>query len=1008
MSDTPFPTLADSLRIESAAAVTPPDLSVSTDALVDILRRRGITTVYYFHTDHYEPWSSTINDKSARAVERFANMSRRSRFGRKQSLFYAPFVPYDLDLPRSKRAWRVGEDAVVFLHRTPDQERLAGEVIGSLFAGAEHEPHMHVHHEFWTRNESHFLKAVSQWVNAHSTAQMDSNRLDLFFRLCKEVIVRELGAPFERWAFIHGNWALAASDPLICTIENELPLIMRHGGFGDFSFPAGRSYCDPKVELPFTCRPIEGRRVYDDLAADPSSIAFGGKRLSDPGRFFIWNSAIKAVYSSLDYYTSANRDLLRDPARVLSQWLENSVVFEDALFIKTHAHSMKWEYDIADADSLIPHCYPDVVTLFEQLLRVCDRAGAAFELITVNELMSILHRYDAGLPPGEQSTDAVGWAGEPDLGFSHGDAAPSNPAPSAVKVPLSASDGLASAASNTGKPAAGDVRGTATSAVDSTADSGQATRSLPLDVAAFTVEFLAHQRAWSKGNGSLLGPDDLFAAKLSRGIALEPYEVAVAGRILNLYDHDTKITEIGVGYGALALYLARHGYFVEGYDGDRRRAAAATWHIARYIASYPRLNGHIEVVAEYFPTTLPRTISSADRRLAIATNVTCTYTASNHDAIFTALVRDFDEVVLDLARFGRNRNSQIERDDLRAALQARGFQPLERLYVGNPNEYWRFAVDPKARRRAATSDSALEPVVPQSSSTTPAASRSGQLVASLPLSTPDSGVLFSVYGDRYMDACPVCHGSSTVLLWRMPMANLKESISLFGGYFDQVPTMQVPATVYCFDFCHECESIFLNPVPASQKEQYRKTDDYIRTMQADSLWRQYESAFDRIAKWIPLRASVLMDAVCGIGPYLEIARRREPQRWRRLVGLELSEKYVEHMRARALEAYAFDIDNDDLVKLLNRDSVDFIVFSEAFEHVERPLHALGKLLTVLKPGGRLYFTAPRYGRDVQATVRSGEPIYIGEKVLKELPERLGCKVLDASRDAMRYYVVLEK
>jgi len=72
------------------------------------------------------------------------------------------------------------------------------------------------------------------------------------FTICMEraediaqTISREVGRRFDRWAFVHGNWALAASDPTICTVESELAIIMRHGGFGDFSFPAGRPHTFP-------------------------------------------------------------------------------------------------------------------------------------------------------------------------------------------------------------------------------------------------------------------------------------------------------------------------------------------------------------------------------------------------------------------------------------------------------------------------------------------------------------------------------------------------------------------------------------------------------------------------------------------------------------------------------------------------------------------------------------------------------------------------------------------
>ena len=270
-------------------------------------------------------------------------------------------------------------------------------------------------------------------------------------------------------------------------------------------------------------------------------------------------------------------------------------------------------------------------------------------------------------------------------------------------------------------------------------------------------------------------------------------------------------------------------------------------------------------------------------------------------------------------------------------------------------------------------------------------------------------MLYTVYGDRHIDACPVCHGQKTTALWRMPMASLKEPISVFGGYFNQIPTLQVPATVYCFDFCRDCESIFLNPAPKMQKDQYRKSDHYLRTLKDnEAQWQGYENAYNRFAKWIPEDATVLMDAACGIGPYLHVARKHAPERWRRLIGLELSEKYVDYMRGQGLEAHSFDIDNDDLDQFVAAGSVDFITFCEAFEHVERPLDALRKLLVTLRPGGRMYFTAQRYGRDVQAAVRPGEPIYIGEKVMKELPGHLGCKVVDVTTSGMRYYVVLEK
>lgn len=1200
-------------------------MSLSTADLADILKSRQIRSVYYFHADHFEPWSSGINDKTAIGVERMRQMSAASPFGHKMSLFYCPFVPYNVDLTLGKSAAgrRAKGDSVVFGPRAVGQEKLARDVIRPLVADDQHEMHLHVHHEFWTRNDSNFDSPVSRWVNANSTAELDEERLDLGFRLFKEVVSKDIGEPFDRWAFVHGNWALAGSDPLICKIENELSMIMRHGGFGDFSFPAGRGYCDPTLAVPFTCLPIDVKRAYDDPASDPRPIGSGALK---PGRFFIWNSSIKANFSSIDYYSAANRDLFKDPARMVSEWLSGSVTLGGDLFIKTHAHSMKWEYEIGQPGSSIPHCYPDVVKIFEELLRACDLAGVEFRPVTVNQVMGVLHALEGGqaatrisqggmakrplleqrmniasvpsgqaasagpekkrvpadrfngnatgqgierLPPEERVVDKMAalersiapllraWlhddpqrmesAGDfyrqllkddcvlqdyeravleyivskcpPDrtriveVGVGYGilslllaakgyeviafegdqlrftglqfladsldarspgirarlklvfgwfpDAFDQSMLNAGRRNVLLMTNIVATATADRQEAILGAAKRFDDLIIDTTrfgvrryeaeaaerfkaeVSAGYQARSsiwrnepneiwhfqtvregdmeapvdrveapsngttipanrpqgrlLPIDGEIFNAEFLMLQRDWIAGEGVVHQPDDLYASKLERGVALETYEVAIAAAIAEKFERNTTIVEIGSGYGGLALQLAQVGFVVQGFEGDRRRAAACAWHVQQFVARYPQLAGRVDCAAGFFPDVFPAELDGKKGKLCLATNVTCTYTATNRDAIFDA-IRSFDELVIDLSRFGMRRDTQEERDALRDAMAASHFEPVERLYFAAPYEYWRFRVRPAARisKRVA---------VPAPGAT------KGSGLASVDAVFPlkgHKGVLYSVFGTRQIEACPVCHSGNTVGLWRMPMSNLKEPISLFGGYFNQVPTLQVPGTVYCFDFCRDCESVFLNPAPDSQKEQYRKSDHYLRTMKDNAQWQGYENVFDRFAKWIPAGTTTLMDAACGIGQYLEVARKREPDRWRRLIGLELSEKYVADMRTRNLEAYAFDIDNDDLGKCVEAESVDFITFCEAFEHVERPLDALEKLLTTLRPGGRMFFTAQRYGQDVQAAVRPGEPIYIGEKVLKDLPQRLGCRVIDVTTSSMRYYVILEK
>jgi len=52
-----------------------------------------------------------------------------------------------------------------------------------------------------------------------------------------------------RWAFIHGNWALAnpRRDGKWCGVDDELPLLHRLGCYADFTFPSAPDECQPNI-----------------------------------------------------------------------------------------------------------------------------------------------------------------------------------------------------------------------------------------------------------------------------------------------------------------------------------------------------------------------------------------------------------------------------------------------------------------------------------------------------------------------------------------------------------------------------------------------------------------------------------------------------------------------------------------------------------------------------------------------------------------------------------------
>jgi len=268
----------------------------------------------------------------------------------------------------------------------------------------------------------------------------------------------------------------------------------------------------------------------------------------------------------------------------------------------------------------------------------------------------------------------------------------------------------------------------------------------------------------------------------------------------------------------------------------------------------------------------------------------------------------------------------------------------------------------------------------------------------------------STYGEILKLTCPVCGGGEISNVWRIPMASIDPPITVFGGYFNQIPTLRTPFQLYCFDACKKCESVFLNPDIDRKNhiESYKKSTHYIKKMVDDSEWAGYEDRYKDMVRFLPESANVLVDAACGMGQILFIARKSQIHNWQKMIGLELSEAYVKNMLLEGIEAHCFDLDKDDPQAFIPENSVDFISFFEAFEHVQSPLVVLGKMLDLLRLGGRIYFSAQRYGVDVNLSIRPGEPIYIGSRLLELLPEIFGCIVVNVATAGSRYFIVLEK
>jgi hypothetical protein len=70
-----------------------------------------------------------------------------------------------------------------------------------------------------------------------------------------------------RWAFIHGNWALAnpRSDGKWCGVDAELPLLHRLGCYADFTFPSVPDECQPNIanQIYWPTGNLDAKRCYE-------------------------------------------------------------------------------------------------------------------------------------------------------------------------------------------------------------------------------------------------------------------------------------------------------------------------------------------------------------------------------------------------------------------------------------------------------------------------------------------------------------------------------------------------------------------------------------------------------------------------------------------------------------------------------------------------------------------------------------------------------------------------
>jgi len=368
----------------------------------DILKARGITRLVYFHSDHFEPWRyvpGRAQDHALAAgdIERYVAESAKRDFARPASLFYKANFNYVVD--GSRELWRADPaDPIGFAPPTRPQSALAKRML-SILRDDGRDLQVHVHHENITWNDRIRDERVRAHLADPANRRFDDSRFELLLRLTRGHL-SQFGMNAQGWFFVHGHWALNASDPHECTIVREIEILRRNGGLGDFTQPSGRPHTDSRIDAPYLVHPVAQAKGYDRPEADPIPAAGAGAVARN--RFLIWASEVNHRYTSIDHYSGFVRDRMRDPSTFARGNAAMGFAHDGVLYVKTHAHSMAPAYWAEEGAGPFPHEHPGIIAELGALFDAASQAKAVVEFATVGDVYRRLMEAPApaGVLPG--------------------------------------------------------------------------------------------------------------------------------------------------------------------------------------------------------------------------------------------------------------------------------------------------------------------------------------------------------------------------------------------------------------------------------------------------------------------------------------------------------------------------------------------------------------------------------------------------------------------------------
>ncbi len=150
--------------------------------------------------------------------------------------------------------------------------------------------------------------------------------------------------------------------------------------------------------------------------------------------------------------------------------------------------------------------------------------------------------------------------------------------------------------------------------------------------------------------------------------------------------------------------------------------------------------------------------------------------------------------------------------------------------------------------------------------------------------------------------------------------------------------------------CGSCGFVFCQPIP-TQEELNAVYEGYGRNDYLSELTIQaYERVLDSFEPY--RKTNRLIDVGCGIGYFLEVAKRRG---WE-VYGTEFTEEAVKICEAKGASMQLGPLNAANY----EPESFDVICSFEVIEHINNPLEELSSFNSILRKGGLVYCTTPNF------------------------------------------------